>query len=817
MVRVDPLNNVVASAGFMLAALLAAAFVLRPIAPAPTDDPEARLRAIMPEADPFLLHRVAENWGDTGVRAAERHGEDGLMVLEAFEDEAAYCLEHQPEAFAALSQVVKLDPTRFRLAAGPWNRAVLDWAQSGRLLRFVERLRALTPDQLAAAEESPDALPLLCVSNAPIARAMLDKYGDRAWRLFMAVNFAEHPEDLERVAAAVEEEGDLILRLNESFGLHCALLLVPPSTKQASRHFPEVVRHALRTLEDEPTALALMIVNYDEIKELLESGKSVEQIEEAIDLFGSLPPVVRQLALDHKNTVRLLTETWHGQKVGAEVIRRCGPAAADLIYDRYASDDRLKWPALVAFARLGESAYQVFHRYRDYGKFHTLLRRSEPDLMNPRENPPVIAHAIHNIYRHGQEQVDIYAEVRNLKGQVLSDVHGPLPEEAYLEWVPGYIVYRTAANYADGRHVTGGDVFWASVDAVSTATLLYGPVVNGLKTVGDKLGQETVTLAAKEGISEAERALAQEVIRGAEEKLGQSMEKLALQTLKRESTELVRFGEQAGKIATGRLKARTEGLALELADRRQQYLKLAQAGDINGKARLIEDIGDEGARKYAAYVGYDPILESRPGRGMGFDHVYRDGSRIKVVEAKGGSSPLKPYRGHDEQGTIEYTRKVAEWALKSPSSSAQEKKAAEEVLKAAQEGRLEVEVVRTEHVQGKPESTRVEKIVGTNGLVTLPLEEARTALLQTPGMASAWLRHASKTSASLDLSSWLKQGQVVAGRSNIALWAEGSGPLAPREAVRKGVRISIPVGTQSVAADSGQVSNFAFALMEGGI
>ena len=60
-------------------------------------------------------------------------------------------------------------------------------------------------------------------------------------------------------------------------------------------------------------------------------------------------------------------------------------------------------------------------------------------------------------------------------------------------------------NYADGRHVTGGDVFWASVDAVSTATLLYGPIVNGFKTVGGKLGQETIALATKEGISQTER------------------------------------------------------------------------------------------------------------------------------------------------------------------------------------------------------------------------------------------------------------------------------------------------------------------------
>ena len=247
---------------------------------------------------------------------------------------------------------------------------------------------------------------------------------------------------------------------------------------------------------------------------------------------------MRQLALDHKNTLRLLMENWNGQKLGPEVLRRCGPQAGDLIYDYYASDDQLKWPALVSMARLGERACQVFHRYRDYGKFHALLRRSNADLMNPRENPPAIVHAIYSIAQGGQKQVDKYADVTNLKGEVLADVRGPLPEEAYLEWVPGYIVYRTFANYADGRHVTGGDVFWASVDAVSSATLLYGPVVNGFKKVGEKIGTETVALATKEGI-----------LSGAEKKLVHSVETLALKALKREGAELVRFGEKEGALA----------------------------------------------------------------------------------------------------------------------------------------------------------------------------------------------------------------------------------------------------------------------------
>jgi hypothetical protein len=363
----------------------------------------------------------------------------------------------------------------------------------------------------------------------------------------MAVNFAEHPADLESVASAVDREGDLILRLNEEYGLPYALLLVPPNTKQGGSQFPEVVKHALRTLEDEPTGLAFILVNYESIRNLLNEGKSAQHVGEAIDQFRALPPVVRHLALDHKHTLRLLMENWQGQKFGPEVLRRCGPAAGEIIYDCYASDDQLKWPALVSMARLGDPACQVFRRYRDYGKFHALLRRSNPDLMDPRENPPAIVHAIYSIAQRGQEQVDTYADVRNLKGQVLADVRGPLPEEAYLEWVPGYIVYRTAANYADGRHVTGGDVFWASVDAVSTATILYGPVVNGFKTVSGKLGQEGVALATKEGISQTERALAQQTIRGAERKLAETAEKIALQTLKREGAEVARFGGECGE------------------------------------------------------------------------------------------------------------------------------------------------------------------------------------------------------------------------------------------------------------------------------
>lgn len=769
------------------------------------------------DRESLLEHRARADWGPLATRASEMYGAEGLEVLELFGDEAAYCLQRDPRAFEDLVQVARLDPSRFRLATGPWRRAVLDWAQNGKLGAFRDRLRSLPPDRLRVAEGTPAALPLLCMDGMPTAHAMLEKYGPRVLSLFTAVNFAAHPEDLERIARAVEREGDSILDLNENYGLAYALLLVPPDTEKGSRDLPELVKYALRTLPDQPVALTLMLTNYDTVRELLDGGERLEQLTAAIDLFKALPPVAQQVSLDHRRTLRLLTETWHEQRLGAVVLRRCGPEAADLIYDHYASDEEGKWPALVALAKLGEPALAVLRRYRDYGKFHALLRRSESELMGPRDNPPAVAHAVHNIYRmgrDGQQQIDAYLEVTNLKGQVLKDARGPLPEEAYLEWVPGYIAWRTGVNFAEGYHVTGGEVFWATVDGISTATLVYGVVASGVKTVGLKIGQKTAMVVTEEGVIQAERVAAKEVVRSAEQKLAQSAENLALRAVSGESAQLQeRFGAEVGKVASKRLEARTQGLALELLDRRQQYVQMAQAGDIHGKARLVEEIGEDGAREYAAKVGYRPLYEGEPGKGMGLDQVYRDGSRVKVIEAKGGGSPLKPYRGH-QQGSLEYTKEVADWAVASPSTSDREKRAAREVLQALKEGRLDVEVVRTSHVQGRPGVTRVEQVVGTGGVPSQTLDdEVRLARLRGPGMADAWVRATRSTAVALDVRGWLKQGEAVARRTGIALWTEGSGPLGDRTVVRAGAKTVIPVRTL-LARRRDAVDDFAVALME---
>ena len=260
----------------MLLVSLGAFLAVRLLRPPPSNAPsvEDQLKQVLPNADPLLVHRAAETWGQVAIQAAEQHQEPGLKVLEAFEDEAAYCLQHDANAFAAMVRVIRLDPERFRLASGPWNRAVLDWAQSGKLEQFLDRLEGMQPGSLATAETIPAALPLLCAENTPTAHAMLEKYGDRAWQLFMMVNFTEHPEDLERVAQAVSDCGDLILDVNEEYGLPFALLLVPPATDKGSQQFPTIAKYVLNKFTERPTALAFLTVNYSTFTELLDGEKS---------------------------------------------------------------------------------------------------------------------------------------------------------------------------------------------------------------------------------------------------------------------------------------------------------------------------------------------------------------------------------------------------------------------------------------------------------------------------------------------------------------------------------------------------------------
>ncbi len=165
--------------------------------------------------------------------------------------------------------------------------------------------------------------------------------------------------------------------------------------------------------------------------------------------------------------------------------------------------------------------------------------------------------------------------------------------------------------------------------------------------------------------------------------------------------------------ATGVLEA-PEAEVLErtssgLTQRRQEWLRASE----QERKRIIEQIGEEGARQYAATQGWQPIYDGQ-GRKLpqGPDQVYWDPKTGKtiVIEAKGGKSRRSNAYGY-QQGTPEWTVKSAENVLHHQANASEaERKAAKQVIEAARQGNLEVQVVRTEYELGEPKAPKVESI-----------------------------------------------------------------------------------------------------------
>lgn len=173
----------------------------------------------------------------------------------------------------------------------------------------------------------------------------------------------------------------------------------------------------------------------------------------------------------------------------------------------------------------------------------------------------------------------------------------------------------------------------------------------------------------------------------------------------------------AGMIAaTGVVLASDQGKgAAQLIERKsgrttrqEEWLKAT----IEERSILAEKLGENGAMRVARSKGWSPILDvGQKTVPQGPDLVYQgtDGV-VHVIEAKGGSSPVNRAYGH-EQGTPEWAVKSAERIAVMEGASESEKRAAVEVLKAAQEGKLQVHVVRTKHVLGEPKKAVIEQTV----------------------------------------------------------------------------------------------------------
>jgi hypothetical protein len=494
---------------------------LRPDAPGDLPEPSVqRLRERLPDADPALLTRTAETFGPVVEQVVDRHGIEGLRVLDTFGAEAFFCWKHAPDGFADLVDFCAKHPDRVPIAVA-WKRAFPEWAQDHRLWVFFQVLYEVPDQSLDAVRRVPASVPLFARhwangSGHRDVKETLCKHGERAWNLLLVADHHPYHDGLTDLAKAIRED-DLILDVNEQFGPALALMFLPPRMYKGSRHFPllilggraiplspsqafpAVARHAWRRMGPEEAA-AFLTTSYYPALELLDEGKSVEDLTEAIDLLRALPELTRELALDHTHTLRLLTEEHRGRRLGVDALKRCGPQAADLLYSAYASEPALKRPALVGLAGLGLQGLAVLERFRTYGPFFELLRRADRELMEG--TPPLVLDVLARIAEAGgnaQQKIADYLRTPNLARSLAKDRLPPPPAEDVLSFVPGYTVYRTAMNYREGGLVTGGDLAWAAADAADTVFLVKGIITRAGKSVAVQLGQRTATRGVEMG------------------------------------------------------------------------------------------------------------------------------------------------------------------------------------------------------------------------------------------------------------------------------------------------------------------------------
>ncbi len=160
---------------------------------------------------------------------------------------------------------------------------------------------------------------------------------------------------------------------------------------------------------------------------------------------------------------------------------------------------------------------------------------------------------------------------------------------------------------------------------------------------------------------------------------------------------------------------------------------------------LAEKIGEQGRARFAAEQGWIKILGSR-NRGIhqGPDSVYWDqrSGRLRVLEAKGGTSPLK-WTFNSRQGTNLNAIKSAERVLQSSKATHTAKVAAARVIVAAQQGRLETGVIRTNHVLGTPGNPKL-KDKWDHANVRKEASKIKLELIRKKPDAQAVFRHAHK-------------------------------------------------------------------------
>jgi hypothetical protein len=490
-------------------------FLKEPLQPAsgptPLDVITQELTNLCPE-DPALATRTATQWLYVAQQVGREEGCDGLRTLDWFGDDAVYLFESNRTSFRDLKAVMSLEGALFAATTGPWRKAVIEWAMSGRLHFFLKYLDGLTPEERAQLRAVPGCLPLLG-QQAPTAKTMLAKYGARAWHLFMLVDFVDTgSEGIERVAHALNLNGEPMLDLNERFGLATALLLVP-SADDLKDQLPSLFRHAIDMLGPEEAA-ALFVSNHDDLAALLpKDQRPLDELVEAVDILSDQPQV-RALATDSSHSFRLILEKRGAEHTGLRILRRCGPDAADLLFEPggYAGHPDDREAALIIMSREGRPGLEILRELHGWDPWHKLLRRKE---LRESTKDPLLGKIVRKLACSPARQDEIESLLQMPLSQIETRQYPPSQVEKALEWIPGYLAARALRDASKGFYLDRTEIGWALFDGAMTASMIGGLTAEAVKTVGrgaakeamEEIGRQATRELAEQSTKQATRTL----------------------------------------------------------------------------------------------------------------------------------------------------------------------------------------------------------------------------------------------------------------------------------------------------------------------
>ncbi|MBI1338070.1 MAG: hypothetical protein GC164_14075 [Phycisphaera sp.] len=227
--------------------------------------------------------------------------------------------------------------------------------------------------------------------------------------------------------------------------------------------------------------------------------------------------------------------------------------------------------------------------------------------------------------------------------------------------------------------------------------------------------------------------------------------------------------EQAGVVSG--LASRSSGSTLfasswdipnQAAYFQRNYRTVWMTSSLNERILLAERIGIQGRARYAAERGWTKLLGSK-NRAIpqGPDSAYWDAmsGKVRVIEAKGGFSPLKISYGFP-QGTNANTIRSAEFTLKSNIASEAEQLQAARIIRAAQRGRLATGATRTEHIWGTPRDPEMIGRWDTNNVSQDAFAIEEKLIRERPKLASTF--EAAGKAQSADVF-WARASKGVAG------------------------------------------------------